>query len=348
MLQNLTDAEWSRALPKVLLHDHLDGGPRPATLLDLLRARGLEAPADDARSLAAWFDARAHAGSLIEYLRGFALTVAAMATPPALERVAFEAAEDARADGCVLAEFRIAPLLFEAHGLAAERAIEAMLQGLRRSALPSGLILCAMRERSTDEAERVAALAARHLGRGVIAFDLAGAEFGHPPTEHATALRIARDAGVPLTIHAGEADAAPRVIEAARLGARRIGHGVRLADALHAPEAGALIDEARERDLHLELCPTSNVHTGATASIASHPIGALHRAGLSVSFHTDNQLMSRVTMSQEAEGLLRQAGLTRDELVAMELEAARHSFLDESARSRAEAAIRAFGVRTQP
>ena len=338
----LTDAEWSRALPKVLLHDHLDGGLRPATLLELLRSRGLEAPADDAASLAAWFDARAHAGSLVEYLRGFALTVAAMATLPALERVAFEAAEDARADGCVLAEFRIAPTLFEAHGLRVEAAIEAMLAGLRRSSLPSGLILCAMRERSKAEAEHVAALATRYLGRGVVAFDLAGAEAGHPPAEHAHALRIARVGGVPLTLHAGEADAAPRVLEAGRLGASRIGHGVRLADALGTPNGAALIEEARARGLHLELCPTSNVHTGAAASIAAHPIGALHRAGLSVSFHTDNQLMSRVTMSQEAEGLLRDGGLTRAELVAMELETARHSFLDASARSQAEAAIRAF------
>jgi adenosine deaminase len=343
---SLDDAAWARALPKVLLHDHLDGGLRPATLLDLLRARGLDAPADSAAALAAWFDARAHAGSLIEYLRGFALTVAAMASERGLERVAFEAAEDARADGCLLAEFRIAPALFEPHGLSPERAIEAMLQGLRRSVLPSGLILCSMRERSTAEAERVAALAARYLGLGVIGFDLAGAEAGHPPSEHAAALRIARDAGVPLTIHAGEADAAPRVIEAARLGARRIGHGVRLADALQTPEGAALIDEARERKLHLELCPTSNVHTGAAASIAAHPIGALQCAGLSVSFHTDNQLMSRITMSQEAAGLLREGGLARAELIAMEIEAARHSFLDERARSQAEAAIRAFAPST--
>ncbi|HSC01390.1 MAG TPA: adenosine deaminase family protein, partial [Burkholderiaceae bacterium] len=222
----------ARALPKVLLHDHLDGGLRPGTLIELLRARGIEPPAPDAQRLAAWFDERAHAGSLDDYLRGFALTVAAMATLTALQRVAFEAAEDVRADGVVLAEFRIAPTLFESHGLKVEAAIEAMLQGLRASALPTGLILCAMRERSLDEAERVARLARRYLGRGVIGFDLAGAELGHPPAEHARAIAIARDGGVPLTLHAGEADAAPRVIEAARLGARRIGHGVRLADAL--------------------------------------------------------------------------------------------------------------------
>jgi adenosine deaminase len=345
---SLDDGAWARALPKVLLHDHLDGGLRPATLLELLRSRGMEAPAGDAAALAAWFDARAHAGSLVEYLRGFALTVAAMATLPALERVAFEAAEDARADGCVLAEFRIAPALFEAHGIGPESAIEAMVQGLKRSALPSGLILCAMRERSKTEAERVAALAARYIGRGVIAFDLAGAELGHPPAEHAHALRIARVGGVPLTVHAGEADAAPRVIEAARLGAARIGHGVRLADALNTRDGAALIGEACARRLHLELCPTSNVHTGAAASLAAHPIGALHRAGLSVSFHTDNQLMSRTTMSLEAEGLLRDGGLTRDEVIAMELEAARHSFLDATARSQAEAAILAFATDTKP
>src|SRR5262245_23911479 len=332
----------ARALPKVLLHDHLDGGVRPATLLELLRQTGLDAPAGDADALAAWFDQRAHAGSLEEYLRGFALTVAAMASLPALERVAFEAAEDVRADGCVLAEFRIAPTLFEAHGLAVEAAIEAMLQGLRRSALPSGLILCAMRERSVAEAERVARLAVRYNGRGVVGFDLAGAELGHPPGEHARAIAIARDGGVPLTLHAGEADVAARVIEAARLGAQRIGHGVRLADALGASDGAALIDEARQRGLHLELCPTSNVHTGAAASIASHPITALHRAGLSVSFHTDNRLMSCITPAQEAAALLRETPLTLADLAATGIEAARHSFLGEPARSRAEAAIRAF------
>jgi adenosine deaminase len=332
----------ARALPKVLLHDHLDGGLRPATLLELLRERGIEPPAADAPALAAWFDQRAHAGSLAEYLRGFALTVAAMATLPALQRVAFEAAEDVRADGCVLAEFRIAPTLFEAHGLAVEAAIEAMLQGLRRSVLPSGLILCAMRERSTEEAERVARLARRYLGQGVIGFDLAGAELGHPPSEHAGAIGIARDGGVPLTLHAGEADAAPRVIEAARLGARRVGHGVRLADALGPAGDAALIDEARQRDLHLELCPNSNVHTGAAASIASHPITALHRAHLSVSFHTDNRLMSRITQSREAAALLRDTPLTLTDLASMGVQAARHSFLGEAARARAEAAIGAF------
>ena len=335
----------ARACPKVLLHDHLDGGLRPGTLVELLRARGIEPPMPDGASLAAWFDRRAHAGSLDDYLRGFALTVAAMATLPALERVALEAVQDVRADGVVLAEFRIAPTLFEAHGLRVEAAIEALLQGLRRGPLPSGLILCAMRERSVDEAERVAWLARRYLGSGVIGFDLAGVEPGHPPSEHARAIAIARDGGVPLTLHAGEADAAARVIEAARLGARRIGHGVRLADALASSEGAALVDEARRRGLHLELCPTSNVHTGAARSIAEHPITALHRAGLSVSFHTDNRLISATTPAHEAAALLRHTPLTLADLVAMGVQAARHSFLDADARAQAEAAIRGFAHR---
>ena len=334
----------ARSMPKVLLHEHLDGGLRPATLFELLRERGLAAPAADAQGLAAVFEARAHAGSLTEYLRGFALTVAAMATPAALERVAFEAAEDARLDGCVLAEFRIAPLLFEVHGMAAETAIEALLAGLRRGPLPSGLILCAMREQPPAASERVAALAVRYRASGVVGFDLAGPERGHPPSVHASALRIATDAGVPLTIHAGEADAAPRVLEAARLGARRIGHGVRLADALGAPQGAALLDEVRSFDLHLELCPNSNVHTGAAVSIAAHPIGALWRAGLSLSFHTDNRLMSMITLSDEAAGLVRENGLHFADLAAMGVLAARASFLAEPARSQAEAAIRAWAA----
>ena len=333
-----------QSLPKVLLHEHLDGGLRPATLFEMLRERGLASPAGDADALADWFRAHAHAGSLTDYLSGFALTVAAMATPRGLERVAFEAAEDARMDGCVLAEFRIAPTLFEAHGVPAEAAIEALLAGLKRSALPSGLILCVMRERPHAEGERVAELALRYRDQGVIALDLAGPEAGHPPAEHASALRRALEGGLPLTLHAGEADAAPRVLEAARLGARRIGHGVRLADAIGAPGGEALLDEVRALDPHLELCPTSNVHTGAAASLASHPIGALWRAGLSLSFHTDNRLMSMINLTDEAVALVRDTGLSIADIAAMSLQAARRSFLSEPARESAQAAIRAWAA----
>ena len=337
-----------RALPKVLLHEHLDGGLRVATLLELLAERGIAPPAADEASLGAWFDANAHAGSLVKYLEGFALTVAAMATPAALQRVAFEAAEDARVDGVVLAEFRIAPLLFEEHGVSGEAAVEALLAGLAQSPLPSGLIVCAMRHLPPPEVERAARLALKYQGRSgsagprVIAFDLAGAEFGHPPSQHAAALRLVRDAGMPLTLHAGEADVAERVVEAGRLGAARIGHGVRLVDALHDPARRGLVDEVLAMGLHLEVCPTSNVHTGAAASIATHPITELWRAGVSLSYHTDNRLMSCITHSGEAAALLQHTPLTVADLLEMARQAARASFLPAEARAKAEAAIAAW------
>lgn len=332
----------ARRCPKVLLHEHLDGGLRVATLLQLLRERGLAAPADDVDTLAAWFDARAHAGSLVEYLRGFALTVAAMATPAALARVAFEAAEDARLDGCVLAEFRVAPLLFEAHGVPGEAVVESLLEGLSRSPLPSGLIVCAMRQEDPAQAARAAALALRWRGQGVVGFDLAGPEAGFPATRHAMLLAHLRDEGLPLTLHAGEADEGWRVLEAARLGARRVGHGVRLAELIGQPAGEDAIAELRERGLHLEVCPTSNVHTGAAASIATHPIRALWQAGLSLSFHTDNRLISCIDQSTEAAQLVQHAGFGWAELVRMGLLAAEASFLPEPARAQAADTLRAW------
>ena len=344
----------ARQLPKVLLHEHLDGGLRVATLLALLRERGIAAPAECEDTLAAWFDARAHAGSLPEYLRGFDLTVAAMATPEGLARVAYEAAEDARAEGCVLAEFRIAPLLFEAHGVSGEAAVAALLDGLSRSPLPSGLIVCAMRHEDDAHIARAADLAIachqqpRPAGTArVIGFDLAGPEAGWPASRHAALLARVRHAGLGLTLHAGEADGGERVLEAVRLGAQRIGHGVRLADlidvATDGPAAHALLAELKRCGTHLEICPTSNLHTGAAASLALHPIHALWRAGVSLSFHTDNRLMSRIDHSTEAVRLV-QAGFGWGELVQMGLDAAQASFLPEAARQGAADALRRWAA----
>ncbi len=332
----------ARSSPKVLLHEHLDGGLRVSTLLQLLRERGLDSPAPDEAALAHWFETHAFAHSLVDYLKGFDLTVAAMASLPALERVAFEAAEDARADGAVLAEFRIAPLLFEPHGLSAEAAVEAMLAGLARSALPSGLILCGMRHQFDGQVARTAELAVRYHGQGVVGFDLAGPEAGFPPARHAQALARVREAGVPITLHAGEADAAERVLEAAEHGAVRIGHGVRLADALADPARRHLVDAVIARGLHLEVCPTSNVHTGAYRSLEAHPITALWRAGVSCSYHTDNRLMSMVSLAQEAQNMVRHCGLTLQDLLAMTRAAADASFLPAAARAQAQAEISAW------
>jgi len=296
-------ADW-RALPKVLLHEHLDGGLRPQTLLELCRERGLSTPADDAAALAAWVQANANSGSLGRYLAGFKLTVAAMASLPAVERVAFEAAEDALDDGCVLAEFRIAPLLLEAFGLRGEAVVEALLAGLRRSTLPCGLIVCAMRHEPPAHTHRAARLAARYAGQGVIGFDLAGAEADHPPTPHARAFGAAREAGLGLSCHAGEADVGARVLEAAALGVTRIGHGIHIVD------DARNLERARELGLHFEVCPSSNVHTGAAASLATHPIGAMLSAGLSLSVSTDNRLMSGVSLSGELQAMHEALGLS--------------------------------------
>ena len=350
--------ERARQLPKVLLHEHLDGGLRVATLLALLRQRGMAVPADDEAGLAAWFDANAHAGSLGKYLEGFALTVAAMASPQAMEQVAFEAAEDALADGVVLAEFRIAPLLFEAHGVPGEAVVEALLAGLRRSRLPSGLIVCAMRHLPESETQRAVSLALKyqghsgadgsrdgsHEGPRVVGFDLAGPEFGHPPSQHARALRRVREAGLAITLHAAEADGAERVLEAAELGATRIGHGVHLLDALRDPTRRWMVDAVRERGLHLEVCPTSNVHTGAAKSIETHPITDLWHAGVSLSYHTDNRLMSCVSLTEEATALMTRTTLEEIDLLAMAAEAARHSFLPPVHRDAALEAIVLFSA----
>lgn len=327
-------ATWV-ARPKVLLHEHLDGGLRPQTLLDLCRVRGLQPPADTAEALGDWFAANAHAGSLERYLAGFALTVGAMASPAACERVAFEAAEDALADGCVLAEFRMAPSLFAPLGLRPEAALEALLAGLARSALSCGMIVCAMRMEDPARTAAVARMAARYADHGVVGFDLAGAERGFPATLHREALHLAHDAGLGLTCHAGEADDGHRVIETIRLGVTRIGHGVRVMDNL------VWVEQARAAGVHFEVCPSSNVHTGAARSLATHPFGAMTAAGLNLSCSTDNRLISRVTLSGELAALQAHQGLSTATLMAQQADAVRASFLGDDIKAAALARIAA-------
>ena len=211
--------------------------------------------------------------------------------------------------------------------------VEALLAGLARSALPCGLIVCAMRHEPPAHTLRAARLAVRYAGRGVIGFDLAGAEAGHPPRDHAAAFAAARDAGLGLTCHAGEADVGARVLEAAALGATRIGHGIHIVD------DAANLERARALGLHFEVCPSSNVHTGAAASLAAHPLRHMLEAGLSVSVSTDNRLMSGVTLSDELRITHDVLGLELATLRALSRAAAAASFLPEAARSTALAAI---------
>jgi len=332
---NTTFANWP-ALPKATLHEHIDGGLRPQTLLDLARERGMTLPHTDPQAVAQWMADNANSGSLVRYLEGFAYTVEAMATEAACERVAFELAEDALAEGCVLAEFRMAPQLFETHGLSAEAATVAMLRGLQKSALPSGLIVCGMRHESPDVTAEAARMAAAYKSHGVIGFDLAGPEFGFPATAHRRAIDTALAADLGLTLHAGEADEGSRVLQAAELGATRIGHGVKVVDR---PEWAAA---ARDKGLHFEVCPSSNVHTGAATSVAAHPIKAMLAAGLSVSCATDNRLMSATTLCAELDALHTQTGLSLAQIAEMQAQGMRASFLAEATRQAALAQLSAW------
>lgn len=339
-----------RALPKVLLHDHLDGSLRVSTLRQLCRRRGIPLPVDEVQALADWFRHNAMAGSLERYLQGFGLTVAAMGDVSAIEQVAFEAAQDALEEGCVLAEFRMAPLLLQAHGVEPDEAVQAMLAGLARSGLPCGLIVCGMRHEPPERVMQAAELALRHRARadqpvGVVGFDLAGPERGFPASLHRRALERVAQAGLSITLHAGEADEAARVLEAVALGARRIGHGVRLADLLGTPAGAGAVQTLQDRGVHLEVCPTSNVQTGAAASLAEHPIRALWEAGVSLSFHTDNHLISCTDLNLEAQALIDHLGFGLADLLAMQHQALAASFLPEALKEPARTALAAYESR---
>lgn len=299
--------------PKVLLHDHLDGGLRPATLVELARADGdHELPTWDPVGLGAWLVRAADSGSLVRYLETFAHTVAVMQTGPALERVARECVQDLAADGIVYAEVRFAPELHTAGGLAMEAVVAAVLAGVAQGerdaaalgrAITVRLILSAMRTagRSLD----VARLVVAGRGAGVVGFDIAGAEDGYPPTRHQAAFDHVREHFGHITIHAGEAFGLPSIGQAIHAcGAERLGHGVRLTDDIRVdPEGiahlGPMAAYVRDRRIPLEMCPSSNVQTGAVASVATHPVGLLRRLGFRVTVNTDNRLMSHTTLSRE-------------------------------------------------
>ncbi len=294
-------------LPKALLHEHLDGGLRIDTIVDLARDLNYpELPSDDPKALADWFD-QGESGSLERYLESFRHTVGVMQTMPAIERVAYESVVDLAADGVVYAEVRFAPSLCTAAGLDRHRVVQAALSGLRlgrkETDLETGLILVAMRT-GTDSLE-VARLATDLEEQGVVGFDLAGAERGFPADDHLPACRHVREASMSLTIHAGEAEGPDSMWRALqRCGAHRIGHGVHIVDDCVLEDGeivalGKLASYVRDHQVPLEICVTSNLHTGNYPTPADHPVGALHRAGFAITLNTDNRLMSRTSMSDE-------------------------------------------------
>src|SRR5690606_20188116 len=309
----LPSYEQIRAVPKALLHDHLDGGLRPATIVELAAEVGHELPTSDPAALERWFVESAGSGSLERYLETFTHTVAVMQTASALRRVAAECAEDLAADGVVYAEVRFAPEQHLAGGLTLEEVVEAVLAGFAEGAarvpppgIRIGTLLTAMRHAARSM--EIAELAVRYRDVGVVGFDIAGREAGYPPTRHLDAFEYLQRENFHFTIHAGEAFGLPSIWQAIQwCGADRLGHGVRIVDDITpGPDGGAegarlgrLAAYVRDKRIPLELCPSSNVQTGAATSIATHPIGLLHDLRFRVTVNTDNRLMSRTSMSRE-------------------------------------------------
>jgi adenosine deaminase len=336
--------ETIRRAPKVLLHDHLDGGLRPWTVLELADEHGYrDLPASDVDALAHWFREAADSGSLVQYLETFRHTVGVMQSPDAVARVARECALDLAADGVVYAEVRMAPELLTAGGTPIEEAVEAILDGFATGSrdaaaagtpITVGSLLCAMRQE--DRWEEVAGLVVRYRDRGVVGFDLAGPEDGFPPDRIPGAIALLDHAGAHRTIHAGEA-AGIASIRAALDGAHaeRLGHGVRIADEV--PEDGALGPVAQrvlDAGLPLEVAPSSNVQTGAYPSLEKHPVDRLHRLGFAVTLNTDNRLMSGVSVSSEVADVASTFGWTWNDVQTVTERALAAGFGDDAVRAR--------------
>jgi adenosine deaminase len=329
------DLETIRRAPKVLLHDHLDGGLRPQTVIELASEIGYrELPTTDPDELAKWFTSGADRGSLELYLEGFRHTVAVMQARDNIERVAAECAEDLAADGVVYAEVRMAPELLTDGGLSLDEVVLAMLEGFRRGSegrpITIGLILSAMRQAA--KSVQIAELAVRHRDEGVVGFDIAGPEAGYPPTRHLDAFNLIAHENFHFTIHAGEGFGLPSIWEALQwCGAERLGHGVRIVDDITVrPDGrvvlGRLASFVRDRRIPLEMCPTSNVHTGAAPSIEEHPIDLLRRLRFRVTVNTDNRLMSGITLSSEFATLVRTFGIGLDDMEWLTLNAMKSAF----------------------
>jgi adenosine deaminase len=327
--------EEIRRAPKVLLHDHLDGGLRPRTVVELAQETGYHGlPTTDEAELAAWFTEGAARQDLDLYLETFAHTVGVMQTKDALVRVARECAEDLAADGVVYAEVRFAPEQHLRGGLTLDEVVEAVLEGLRLGTAGTdttiGTLLTAMRHAA--HSTEIAELAVRHRDEAVVGFDIAGSEAGNPPTRHLDAFRLAAGESFHITIHAGEAFGLPSIWEAVQLcGAERLGHGVRIVDDIALDDdgratLGRLASFVRDRRVPLEMCPTSNVNTGVCDSIAEHPVGLLARLRFRVTVNTDNRLMSGVTLSSELAAVADAFGYGWDDIEWFTLNAMKSSF----------------------
>ncbi|MDV5147938.1 adenosine deaminase [Streptomyces sp. SBC-4] len=338
---NVPTADQIRRAPKVLLHDHLDGGLRPGTVIELAREQGYEQlPETEPDKLGIWFREAADSGSLERYLETFAHTCAVMQTRDALVRVAAECAVDLAEDGVVYAEVRYAPEQHLEAGLTLEEVVEAVNEGFREGErraranghrIRVGALLTAMRHAA--RALEIAELANRYRDTGVVGFDIAGAEAGYPPTRHLDAFEYLKRENNHFTIHAGEAFGLPSIWQALQwCGADRLGHGVRIIDDIEVAEDGSvrlgrLAAYVRDKRIPLEMCPTSNLQTGAADSYAAHPIGLLRKLHFRATVNTDNRLMSGTSMSREFELLTEAFGYTLDDMAWFTVNAMKSAFI---------------------
>ncbi|MEK6649733.1 MAG: adenosine deaminase [Bacteroidota bacterium] len=333
----LTD-DLLRSLPKVLLHDHLDGGVRPQTVIDLARESGYgELPTTDPGELSTWFQRGAQRGSLPLFLEGFKHTCGVMQTEEALERVAYETVEDMHQDGVVYFETRFAPIFHTSGGLHWEQVVQAVIRGLERGekefGVRWGILLCAMRHMNPTVSQEVAELAVDFRERGVVGFDLAGEEGGYPPKKHIDAFHYIQRENFNITVHAGEAFGKESIWQAIQwCGAHRIGHATRLVEDMRIKDGkvlnmGALAQYVLDKRVPLEICLTSNVHTGAVKSLDEHPFGILFKYRFRVTLNTDDRLMSGITLTDEYRTAARTFGLSLDDLEKLTLNGMKSAFL---------------------
>lgn len=334
--------EMIRRIPKIDLHDHLDGGVRPETVIELAGEYGIGLPTEDPEKLAEWFLRGADRKNLALYLEGFNMTTAVMQTTEALERVAYEAVIDRGNDNIVYVEIRFAPVLHLRNGLNVESVVEAVLRGLERgkeeTGIHYGLIICAMRHQESATSLEAAELAVAFRNRGVVGFDIAGDEYGHPPKRHLEAFQFIRSRNFNITIHAGEAFGIESIWQAIQIcGAHRIGHATRLIEDMvvhgsRIESMGSLAHFIRDKRIPMEVCLSSNIHTGAAKSLDEHPFHVYYRNNFRVVLCTDNRLMSGTTLGKEMELAVKHYNLTLRDLEKLTVNTMKSAFLHHDER----------------
>jgi adenosine deaminase len=339
-LDKTPTSDQIKRVPKALLHDHLDGGLRPETIIEIAQQIGYKKlPTDDPIQLADWFEESCNSHSLVRYLETFSHTIAVMQSKEAIIRVSRECAIDLARDGVVYAEVRGAPELFTEQGLSLDQVVEATLEGYKQGMAEAARegnkirvesLLCGMRQ--NNRSQEAAAAVVKYRDKGVVGFDIAGPEDGFPPTNQLETFEYLRKENAHFTIHAGEAYGLPSIWEAIQIcGAERLGHGVRIIDDIDfsggKPKLGPLASYVRDRRIPLELCPTSNLQTGAAKTYSEHPIGILAKLRFRVTLNTDNRLMSRTSMSNEMSECVKSFGWKFADLQRVTVNALKSSFI---------------------